>query len=233
MSGSLEVEGWGSSSVEGLGFTTADALLRIIARGSCLFLLYVSSNKSCSGCRYAVIPWVTQRLQSKKGLYLWITSFNTCTYWKVNAIFSSVQIDGSASSKFSASSQICRRLQQIFEFLVAKDSFIFFYTFFDIILDHVRGGTPPPIFPSTFEIFRYLRYLMISTSIVGELLRPSTTSFHNGFKHALIVSGFRVPTDSAINTVQTATVELFRKSMMLQSRLAPRTAWISPKVRWM
>lgn len=105
MSGSLEVEGWGFSSVESLGFTTADALVRIIVRGSCLFLLYVSSNKFFSSCRYAVIPWVTQRLQSKKRLYLSITSFNTCTYWKVNAIFSSVQIDGSASSKFSASSQ--------------------------------------------------------------------------------------------------------------------------------
>lgn len=55
-------------------------------------------------------------------------------------------------------------------------------------------------------------------------MRPSAISFHNGFKHALTVSGFRVPTDSAINTVQTTTVELFHKSMMLKSRLAPRIA---------
>ena len=54
-------------------------------------------------------------------------------------------------------------------------------------------------------------------------MRPSTISSY-GFKHALTVSGFRVSTDSAINTVQTTTVELFCKSMMLQSRLAPRTA---------
>ena len=88
---------------------------------------------------------------------------------------------------------------------------------------------PPSTSLATFEIFKYLT---ISTSIVGESLRPSTISSYS-FKHALTVSGFRVSTDSAINTVQTTTVELFCKSMMPQSRLAPRTAWISPRVRQM
>lgn len=156
MAGSLEVEGWGSWSVDGLGFTTADALVRNTVMGSGFFLFLVSSDRSCSGCK--PVGWHTEALTHQSGFYLRIIPFNTCTYWETTVIFSRVQIDGSASAKLSASSQSSGDdFHSSLSFLLVRTPW---YT--SMCSSMTSEKPSPPTSLATFEIF------LTSASVVGK-----------------------------------------------------------------